>query len=128
MCPRQRGIRSAARGIAPQQKSGSFALPLAGFPLQKLLHFVLGLVNHDGPVERTGGDARDQVKQSLNGKAPGRASESTRATCNGVRFHDEGHIGVRRRITVSDEFSENVVPVGRDEEARSGCSIGRDVD
>ena len=45
-----------------------------------LLRCVLDLVNHDGPVERTGGDKRNTVQRVLPDETPRGARESTRAS------------------------------------------------
>ena len=95
----------------PSKKSGSFALPLCGVPFRKLLRLVLLFVNHNGPAERTGGDARGQDNQALYGEAPGRASESPGAARNGVRFYNKGEIGARYRVTLSDILRRDSVAV-----------------
>ena len=69
----------------------------------------------NGPVERTGGEARRQVYQALQGEAPCDARESTSTTRNGVDFHNAVDAWCVRRFTLSDKRSNDAVSVGRDE-------------
>ena len=106
-----RGLR-----IAPStKKSGSFALPLLASDCKSLLTSLFAALDHDGPVERTGGDARNGVQQALHGEAPGRASEPTRPARNGVHFHNREDVGVVRRRSLSGKLSRKAVSVGRNE-------------
>ena len=66
-------------------------------------------------MERTGGEARRQVYQALQGEAPFGVRESTRTTRNGVDFHNMADAGCVRRFTLSDKRSKDAVAVGRDE-------------
>ena len=69
----------------------------------------------NGPVERTGGEARRQVYQALQGETPFGARESTRTTRNGVDFHNTEDIGWLRQFGLSDSSNKDAVAVGRDE-------------
>ena len=69
----------------------------------------------NGPVERTGGEARRQVYQALQGEAPSDTRESTRTTRNGVDFHNAVDTGCVCRFTLSDKRGKDAVSVGRDE-------------
>ncbi len=53
---------------------------------------LLVLVNHDGPFEGTGGNARNEVQHGGPDEAAGGALESARPTSDGVRFHNRGEI------------------------------------
>ena len=69
----------------------------------------------NGPVERTGGEARRQVYQALQGETPFGARESTRTTRNGVNFPNTEDIRRFHQFSLSDNRSEDAVAVGRDE-------------
>src|SRR6185436_2211700 len=74
------------------------------------------VVQHDGAVERTGGDARHKVQQVLPDEAPRGARESPRASSDGMRFLNRDDIGVRCRSAESCNVSEEAVSVGRCED------------
>jgi hypothetical protein len=77
------------------------------------LPWLIRFVKHDGPVERTGGDPRVQVNQTLQSETPCGASETTRPARNGVYFHNTVDTGCLRRITLCGYFGKEAVPVGR---------------
>ena len=53
----------------------------------------------NGPVERTGAEARCQIYQSLDSETPLGSGESTRTACDGVNFRNADDTGRRRRFT-----------------------------
>ena len=53
----------------------------------------------NGPVERTGGEARCQVYQSLDSETPLRSGESTCTTRNDINFRNANDTGRRRHFT-----------------------------
>src|SRR5215212_6063277 len=59
---------------------------------------------NNGAFERTGGNPRDPVEQTLDGEGPARTRESTSTAGNHVHFHDERKIRARDRVTLSDGF------------------------
>src|SRR5437867_10763091 len=81
----------------------------------------------DGPVERTGGYARGQVYQALQGKAPFGAREAACTTHNGVDFHDTVDTGRVCWFSLSGNRSEDAVSIGRGEVKGAGCGIVRKV-
>ena len=81
-----------------------------------LLRCVLGSVNHDGPVERTGGDKRNTVQRVLPDETPRGARESTRTSSDGMHFHNGDDIGVFGRSGEAYNVSEEAVSVGRCED------------
>ena len=90
-----------------------------------LLRFVLGLVNHDGPVERTGGDARNKVQQVRPDEAPRGARESTRTSSDGVLFHNRDDI--LRRSAASNNICEDDVSVRRREGTGPEGVMGQEI-
>src|SRR5258705_7303937 len=81
----------------------------------------------NGPVERTGGEARRQVDQSLDSETTLGSGESTRATRNGVNFRDGSETGCRSQVTRPDDCRIDAVSVGRDQLSRPGCGTIREV-
>src|SRR6185436_18590507 len=75
------------------------------------------VVQHDGPVERTGGEARNKVQQGGPDEGPRGGRESARTSRDGVHFHNRTDIGVLRRSAESCNVSGEAVSVGRCEEA-----------
>ncbi len=69
----------------------------------------------NGPVERTGSEACRQVHQAFHGEAPCGVRESTRATCDGVDFHNTVKTGCVRRLGLADKRSEDAVSIGCDQ-------------
>ena len=115
--PGHEGYLMASRFLLPvasrlNKKSGSFALPLCGVLLRRLLR----LGKDDGPVERTGGEARNKVQQGGPDEGPRGARESARTSRDGVHFHNGMDIGVLRRSAESCNVSEEAVSVGRCED------------
>ena len=76
------------------------------------------VVQHDGPVERTGGEARNKVQQGGPDEGPRGARESARTSRDGVHFHNRMDIGVFCWSAESGKVSGEGVSVGRCEEAR----------
>ena len=74
------------------------------------------VVQYDGPVERTGSDARNKVQREYSDEAPRGARESTRASSDGMRFHNRDDIGIRRRSAESCNVRGKAVSVGRCED------------
>ncbi len=72
----------------------------------------------NGPVERTGGEARYQVYQSLDSETSLGCGESTRTTRNGVNFRNAKDTGRRRQFTRSGNCRKDAVSVGRDQASR----------
>ena len=81
----------------------------------------------DRPVERTGGETRCQGYQTLNGEAPYGSRESTRATRNGVYFHNAIDTGDIRRLTLAHTRSKDAVSIGRNQLSRPYSRIAREV-
>ena len=64
-------------------------------------------------MERTGGEARRQVYQALQGEAPFGARESTRTTRNDLDFRNTEDTGCARRLALSDCGHKDLVTIGR---------------
>ena len=79
----------------------------------------------DRPVERTGGETRCQAYQTLYGEAPCGSRESTRATRNGVYFHNAIDTRNIRWLTLAHNRSKDAVSIGRDQLSRPCCSAVR---
>ena len=83
----------------------------------------------DRPVKRTGGDARRQVYQAVQGETSLGIGEPTRTIRNGVNFHNMVDVWCIRRFTLSDNRSEDNVSVSRDQlrgpRGRAVCQIHR---
>src|SRR5215469_2612741 len=75
----------------------------------------------DVSAERTGGETRCQGYQALYRKAPYGSLESTRATRNGVYFHNAINAGCVRRLTLAHNRSKDAVPIGSDQLTRPCC-------
>src|SRR6266478_5088124 len=81
----------------------------------------------NSPVERTGGEARCQVYQSLDSETPFGPGESTRTTRNGVNFRNASDTRCRRQFTRSGNCRIDAVSGGRDEASRPCCAAVREV-
>ena len=79
----------------------------------------------NGPVERTGGEARRQVHQSLDSETTLGAGESTRTTRNGVNFRDGSETGCRGHVIRPGDCRIDAVSIGRDPMSRPCDSVGR---
>src|SRR5688500_12074737 len=110
------------------KKSGSFALPLSGYPSQMLLRCVPRLMNHHGPAKRTGGDARHKVQQVRPDESPRAARESTCAASDGVHFHNGVDIGILRRSAESCDVRGEAVSVGRCEDTGPEGFMSEEID
>ena len=106
------------------EESGSFALALSGVPFAKLLR----LVNHDGPLEGTGGDQEgSKVEQVRDDEAPSRAREPTRTPRDERGFHNGDHARSLRQIGYPGKVSGKCVAVGRCKHKGPDPGAGRDV-
>src|SRR6476660_5678894 len=81
----------------------------------------------NSPVERTGGEARCQVYQSLDSETPFGPGESTRTTRNGVNFRNASVTGCRRQFNRSVNCRIDAVSVGSDQASRPCCGAVREV-
>ena len=80
----------------------------------------------NGAVERTGGEARNEVRQALPDEAPRGTREPTRTSSDGLRIHDRDDIRVLCRSAVSYNISEQAVSVGRCEDTVPDCRTARE--
>ena len=81
----------------------------------------------NGPVERTGGEARSQVYQALDSETSLGCGESTRTTRNGVNFRNASDTGCRRHFKRSGNCRIDAVSIGRDQMSGPCGSAGREV-
>jgi hypothetical protein len=80
----------------------------------------------NGPVERTGGEARCLVYQPLDSETPLGSGESTRTTRNGVNFRNAKDTWRRRRFTRSGNRRKDTVSIGSDQLSRPCCGAVRE--
>src|SRR6476660_3267191 len=85
------------------------------------------VVQHDGPVERTGRDARNKVQREYSNEASRGARESTCASRDGVHLHNSVDIGVLRWSAASCNVSEQRVSVGCCEDTGPDCCVSQEV-
>lgn len=77
-------------------------------------------------MERTGGEARCLVYQSLDSETFLGSGESTLTTRNCVNFRDAKHTWRRRRFTRSGNCRKNTVSISSGQLSRPYCGGGRE--
>ena len=121
---KSRPVYPETRCIAAEQKERQLcAAALPGVLVQRLVPFV----NHDDPLEGTGGQEGVRIEQALDGEAPSGAGEPTRPPTDRRSFDNGENAGGLRQTGLPGKISGQRVAVGRCELKGSVPGTGREV-